>query len=93
MTLTTATNASILLNANLIFISILSVAFLHEKLKLSNGLGITLALAGMIAVMSDRGFSHVAFSSSTLFRGSLDRQVCSMLGDLHRSEQVGPSKI
>lgn len=70
LSLTTATNASILLNTNPIFISVLSLVFLRERLKLSNGFGITLALIGIITVMSGGRLSSAAFSSST-FSGDL----------------------
>lgn len=66
LSLTTATNASILLNTNPIFISVLSMVFLRERLRSRNAFGIVLALIGIIIVMTGGQFSFAEFSLSTL---------------------------
>ena len=70
LSLTTATNGSILLSTNPIFISVLSLIFLHEKIGLRNVIGICLATIGIMVVMTGGRFSATMFSSST-FLGDL----------------------
>ncbi len=67
---TTAINGSVLLNTNPIFISILSLVLLHEKIGLKNVFGIFMALIGIIVIIAGDEFSLGVFSSST-FLGDL----------------------
>lgn len=68
---TNASTAAVLINANVIFIAILSGLFLHETLKKRQITGITLSFLGVTVIM----FSYIAFErlnlSSIFFIGCL----------------------
>lgn len=70
LTLTTAINGSILLNTNPIFISILSVIFLNEKIKLKNMIGIVMAFIGVVFIIT-REYLHLAVFSQTSLLGDI----------------------
>jgi drug/metabolite transporter (DMT)-like permease len=64
---TTPTNASILINTAVIFIAAFSAIFFNERLKLQQYLGILVAFAGIVLVISEGKLSI----SSTSIKGDL----------------------
>jgi len=62
---TTAINGSILINVSAIFIAIMSILLLKEKINLKKALGIVLGFVGIVVVISNGEIRF--FESSTLF--------------------------
>jgi len=68
--LSTATNASILVNTNPIFIALLAPFLIHEKLKRKQLLGVATAFLGM-ALVASNGLSIEELINSKFFLGNL----------------------
>lgn len=62
---TTAINGSILINVSAIFIAIMSILLLNEKINIKKALGIILGFIGIVVVISNGEIRF--FESSTLF--------------------------
>jgi len=62
---TTAINGSILINVSAIFIAILSILLLKERINIKKSLGVTMGFVGIVVVISN-GEIHF-FESSTIF--------------------------
>jgi len=52
-TLTTATKAAMLINTNVIFVALISYFVLHEKMTIKRGIGIIIALLGIMLIISE----------------------------------------
>jgi len=51
--MTTATKAAMLINTNVIFVALISYFVLHEKMTIKRGIGIIIALLGIMLIISE----------------------------------------
>lgn len=65
--LTTASTSAVLVNTNVIFILILSIIFLKEKLTMMKGIGVTFSFCGVITVVFAQMMNeHIDFTNTFL---------------------------
>jgi drug/metabolite transporter (DMT)-like permease len=69
--LTNASTSAVLINTNVIFIVILSIAFLKEKLSIKKGIGIILSFSGVIIVVFAQSINEQIEFTDMFLTGSI----------------------